>query len=537
MKRLIFCLLIVVFSSACEKVFKEDKINKLTVNSPDDLTFALAGLYYRFASIAQYGNTFAYLFADADDVAYTSGGSAGIDRQCEQFGTGTIISEDYILSNYKPLFQTIACANDILQKSKRLNKKDIVIQHLLGEVYFIRAYSYFWLVRLFGQVPIIDNVDVSYTVKKSSFSKIYRFIESDLQSAIRLLPNSSNEARIKYVTPHRGAAKALLAEVYLSGAGYPLKDTRMYADAARLAGEVIDSADYFGFGLMPDLADLWNGRHEVNKESVFSFYSSGIRILFWYSTDYNEKNYLVTDLYFSTPPLGSTNSPYAAILFYNSFPSGYRKNMTYINQRYYVYSPNCVTDSLNPQNTYCPPAETLMYNIKKIDLCYIMNFRKYYTDFNLQINDLIYLDIWSRIDNPLYSNFGNVIYLFRYAHTLLTYAEAKARSGSLDASAYEAVNQVRRRANKVDLFTQSVYDLHDGLTPEQFADSVVCERGWEFCAEPEGRWFDLLRLEMVSKLSSLKYPGQGAVYPVNINPDNYFLPLPNSDIMLNPNLQ
>ena len=58
-------------------------------------------------------------------------------------------------------------------------------------------------------------------------------------------------------------------------------------------------------------------------------------------------------------------------------------------------------------------------------------------------------------------------------HTLLTYAEAKARSGQLDASAYEAVNMVRRRANKVDINSPSKYDLQPGLSATQFADSVV----------------------------------------------------------------
>ena len=489
------------------------------MNSPEDLKFALSGLYYRFASIASadHNGTIAYIFADADDITINGG--------------PIVPREEDRLWVYKTFYQTIACANDILQKSEKLNKSDPVIAHLLGEAYFMRAYSYFWLVRVFGQIPIIDNVDVNYSVKKSSFQEIYNFIITDLQKAINLLPNSNNEARIKYVTPHRGSAKALLAEVYLTGAGYPLKDTRMYASAAKHAGDVIDSANYFGYGLMADLADLWNGKHEVNHESVFSIYSSGAKLA-WFDPHYNDsnngQNYLETDLYFTSPRIGWIRYPWAGKQFYHSFPNSYRKDKTYMDRMYYRIYPPCLQDSLNPGSWYCPPAQTLMYDPNTLNTMYL---KKYYTIVNLP--DTI---IYDNISDQFFLNYGTVIYLFRYAHTLLTYAEAKARSGSLDASAYEALNQVRRRANKVDLFAPSVYDLKQGLTPEQFEDSVVWERAWEFCAEPEGRWFDLLRLDMIKNLKNLKDPGQ-LLFPVIINTDTYFWPLPKDDQMLDPNLQ
>jgi starch-binding outer membrane protein, SusD/RagB family len=519
MKRFIFLLIITVTFSGCQKVFKEDKLNQLPMNSPEDLKFALSGLYYRFASIASADNngTIGYIFADADDVALT--------------GSQIVPREEDLLLIYKPIYQTIASANDILKKSEKLNKSDPVIRHLLGEAYFMRAYSYFWLVRVFGQVPLIDNVDVTYSVKKSSFQEIYNLIITDLQKAISLLPNSNNEARIKYVTPHRGTAKALLAEVYLTGAGYPLKDTRMYASAAKLAGEVIDSADYFGYGLMTDLANLWNGKHEVNQESLFSIYSSGAKLAWFdpiYNTNNNDGNYLKTDLYFTSPRIFWIRNPVAGIQFYHSFPNSYRKDKTYQDRMFYRIYPPCLPDSLNPGSWYCPSAQTLMYDPNTLNPMYL---KKYYTNLN-QPDTIIY----DNISDQFFLNYGNVIYLFRYAHTLLTYAEAKARSGNIDASAYEAVNQVRRRANKVDLFAPSVYDLKQGLTPEQFADSVVWERAWEFCAEPEGRWFDLLRLDMIKNLKNLKDSGQ-LLFPVYINMDTYFWPLPKTDKMLDPNLQ
>jgi hypothetical protein len=128
-------------------------------------------------------------------------------------------------------------------------------------------------------------------------------------------------------------------------------------------------------------------------------------------------------------------------------------------------------------------------------------------------------------------NLGQPIYIYRYAHTLLTYAEAKTRSGQLDASAYESVNMIRRRANKVDINSPSKYDLQPGLSAQQFADSVVWERAWEFCAEPEGRWYDLLRCEMIEQLPKLR----GDYH--EMTKSDYFDAIPNSEKILDPNLK
>src|SRR5690606_8942175 len=65
------------------------------------------------------------------------------------------------------------------------------------------------------------------------------------------------------------------------------------------------------------------------------------------------------------------------------------------------------------------------------------------------------------------------VYVIRYAEVLLTYAEAQARStGSVDQSAYDAVNLVRKRAG--------LKNLQTGLSKDKFIDAVIEERGWEF---------------------------------------------------------
>jgi hypothetical protein len=463
-------------------MMKEDPVNKLTLQSPEDIEFALAGLYHQFAELNN-NDLCMTLLINRDDFAWINSHFYGED--CTRGGGSESPDENMLLSAYAPLYKSIACANDIFKKTKNFNHQDTKIQNLLGEVYFMRAYCYFWLVRLYGQIPIIDNVDVNYSVPKSTYTEIYIFIESDLQRAISLLPNSNYTARKKYVTPHRGSAKALLAEVYLNWAGYPVKDVSMYAKSASIAKEVIDSADYFGLGLVTDLADLWNGQHDLNQESVFSIYASYAN-LFGITEDelFVGNDFDPTDIYFW---LGWYGAPEVGIKFYNAFPNNYRKKITFMEGN----------KDIN--------------RISSIDACSEMHFRKYWLQY-------------PRI---------KVIYLLRYSHTLLTYAEAKARSGYIDHLAYEAVNQIRRRANKVDQNSPSVYDISQELSTEKFAESVVWERAWEFCNEPESRWFDLVRLEMAANLKNLKDRNDGATFPRPPDMKTYFYPIPKTDLMLN----
>jgi hypothetical protein len=66
---------------------------------------------------------------------------------------------------------------------------------------------------------------------------------------------------------------------------------------------------------------------------------------------------------------------------------------------------------------------------------------------------------------------------------------------------------------------------------------VVQERAWELCAEPEGRWFDMVRLNIAKDLIAIKYHQAMIVYPIPIDTTTYFLPIPEEDKKYNPNLE
>jgi starch-binding outer membrane protein, SusD/RagB family len=565
MKRLLIIFLLLLNLFSCKKLFKEDIQNTFTLKTEKDYEIALAGLYNRlFNSILgeKIKNSLvgefpilAEVIGNEDDLCILGMATGGINATyfnsncnecefdlnsslysykevCREFGGGSNVQGEDYSPSYQLLFQTIADANEMLSAVGDINRLNSYYRKIIGDVYFIRAYTYFRLARIYGQVPIVTNTDVDFTLKKPSFTTLYNFIVSDLLKAIELLPISNNEARIKFETPHRGTAKALLAEVYLTMGGYPVYDYPKYADAAKTAGEVIDSAAFFGYGLMPDLADLWNGQHFKNAESEFSFYFSD-------STRSSEKENINLNKFFNQFGYGPNyNLLFCKFLaapdFYNSFPKNYRKEITFQTRRSIF---ELIWDS--DLNNYVPKDSILVYHFDSINQCTAIHFKKFYTQFS--VPDSTLKNYILSLHNHSFYFFGyytgNVVYILRYAQTLLTYAEAKARSGIVDASAYEALNMIRRRANKVDIYSPSPYDLTPGLSPEQFADSVVQERAWELCAEPEGRWFDLMRLDHAKNLPAIKQHQGIVVYPIPIDRNTYFRPIPEKDKELNPNLR
>lgn len=107
---------------------------------------------------------------------------------------------------------------------------------------FLQAWAYFWIVRLYGEIPIITSPEITYDAKKSSVKEVYDFIVKDLQFAIGHLPDSWPASDVG--RPTSWTAKSLLSKVYLTMAGWPLKDESKYALAAQTAKDVIDNGPY-----------------------------------------------------------------------------------------------------------------------------------------------------------------------------------------------------------------------------------------------------------------------------------------------------
>jgi hypothetical protein len=126
-----------------------------------------------------------------------------------------------------------------------------------GEARFGRALSHFNLVRLFGDIPIVDAIispDEAYDVVRDDVDDVYTFIVSDLTTAISYLPSRDEVAEGRATV---GAARTLLAKVYLTMGNYTDAKTQLEA--------VINSSDY---ALMDNYNDVFYS--ELNDEIIFA---------------------------------------------------------------------------------------------------------------------------------------------------------------------------------------------------------------------------------------------------------------------------
>lgn len=484
----------VILLTGCTNIFHEPDSDLNSIISTEDAEKSIIGAYSQLSTA--FGSTGSWIqSANGDDINFYS------VSEISQKENGDCYSETYfdysILGNRSislALYQCIHSANNLIQKLENTENKDSKKLYILGEAYFMRAYTYFRLVRIYGQVPLITEPNVEYELSISSFKEIYQLIESDLLKSVSLLPKTPAESRFPHITPHVGTAQTVLSQVYLTMAGFPLYDKSKYEKAATLASEIIDNAIKYEYSLLPDMADLWKSQSKINKEGIFVlFYISGNK--YKYTLENSESGYYnivnrSAGIVYSGYP--EDNIPKAEINFFNNFPKNYRKEVTYFLNASIKGNTGKVLERID----LCTPGKANLNSL----------IRKFY------INDKK-IGIFRQFSS-------DVLYLFRYAHVLLNYAEAKARTGLVDDKAYECINMIRRRAHHLDINSPSIYDLKNGLTPEQFADSVVQERAWEFCAEPEGRWFDIQRLHMLDKVNI----GRNISEPVSPLDTAYFLP-------------
>jgi len=125
-------------------------------------------------------------------------------------------SDNAVLIIWKSLYDVIYKCNSMIEGLAASTKLSGTTKiQVTGEAKFIRAYSYFYLVNLFGDVPFTRTTDyrVNSNLPRTAKDSIYKHIISDLKDAAAFLPGEYQVEGKSRVT--RWAATALLARVYL----------------------------------------------------------------------------------------------------------------------------------------------------------------------------------------------------------------------------------------------------------------------------------------------------------------------------------
>nr|HMU05257.1 RagB/SusD family nutrient uptake outer membrane protein [Saprospiraceae bacterium] len=162
---------------------------------------------------------------------------------------------------WKGHYQTISRANIAINRIPDIDMTASLKERLVGEAKFLRAFNYFRLVQWFGDIPLVTTQlteDQFFTQKRNAKSEIYALIEQDLKDAISSLPEKSKYATNDLGRATKGAAKGILAKLYMV--------QKKYAEALVLCDEIIASGEY---SLIPNYNQIFTRASEFGPESMF----------------------------------------------------------------------------------------------------------------------------------------------------------------------------------------------------------------------------------------------------------------------------
>lgn len=440
-----------------------------------------------------------------------------------------------VAGSWQTLYSGIERANILLASLKTTDNTQADAKALIrGQALFLRAYYYFLLVRGWGDVPLIlqptasiNNTDVA----RSPAVSVYQQLTTDMKTADTLLQKQTVTAVGYNGKVTKTAVEGILARVYLTWAGYPINDAAQYKNAQTYLNKVIADGEHSLNTSYPQIFLNLMQNVEEYKESIWEveFYGNGI-------TPANEASNVLGNL---MSPLGTV---VGAVNSGGTISSGTTAGHLLITKT--LYDNYATWDSVR-RNWNC-----LSYNYANSS-----NVSIYPAKGNIGTNTWCYtIGKWKSEYAKLTGGSIACNYpLLRYADILLMQAEVETQlNGSPNTIAYNAINQVRRRAFKVSVNTpNATADVTAGLSKDQFMDVVKAERMRELCFEGI-RFWDLRRwgnmYDVMQSLSQYASTTNGSTFALGggslvvsasaaFQQRNNLFPIPTREISLNPLLK
>lgn len=480
----IFLLLVFSFVHHSCVDLEEDVSSILSIQNlktEGEIVAALAPIYRAMLEAYRHPHAGGVPTWGGDDRTTWWAGNKSPLRVFDRFDYGSGENSDilWLDRGWNAYWQTIYYANNLIEGLKTSTAPDNLIKLGDGEARFLRALAYFHLVRTNGNMPIIlDGYTPTGDEERATVLQNYLHIEEDLKIAESNLPGPAEVSSIGRISS--GAAKALLADLYLTWGGWPVKDDSKIQLAAAKAKEVIDMGYYT---LLP-IDELWLLSGQNSKESVYSVQFSEVeddRNGWPAATSFHEAR--------------GWSDVYPELQFFNDFPEGPRKD--------YTFDTEIPQRGVNQGQIFTKDPSTVPWQESQ-------RMHPMYRKFRLSEN----LELGGRTAG--YRAFE----VIRYAEVLLIYAEAQARVGQNESS-IEALNQVRRRAAglpfnspdaSVDVSTATV-------------DEILDEKGWELAGEYK-RWYDLIRSETLEAIAAKRDPAENVDLVRQPTKDQYITPIP-----------
>lgn len=476
-----------VFMAGCSKVLDKKPVTQvvrsgsssasISATEAEDLT---AGLYisYRGYDLMEWTIFDRIINGDGtSDNAYAGGdNSATITLDNFTFNSlNSNLNRDWayaytMIGRVNIALQQIQnCTDPALSQSRK--------NEMLGEASFLRAYSYFDMVQLFGKLPLVltppdvssaETLLQSTLVSRSSVDSVYLAILGDLWFA-------KNNVRNVGATPSKliiskGVVNATLAKVYATMPSKNWDSVRYYAD------QVIPN-----YTMLPDYTQLWDNAHKNNSEAIWELTYEG------YGGPDGIGNWI--------PSIHVGGSPG------NYEGGGWKK--------------------------FNLPANDLinLFNAEGDDVR--LNSSVTFLDITGQFSD----PNWPSSHYPFLTKYNdpasglNDFYIIRLPDIMLLKAEALVKVNDL-TGALAIVNEIRDR---VGLGPKT------GATTAEVEQIIADERRMELAFEGH-RWFDLVRTGKAIEVMNAVQGGSGNNLNYNVQPHELIMPIPQNQIDLNPRL-
>lgn len=480
---------------------------------------------------------------DTDEAINSDDAVHGIKWAAGNQSKGVYDPSDY---GWSGEYGYIRQANLVLEKIQEMDLSEDAYKKLEGQARFFRAYTYFTLIRSFGAVPYIDKplelTDVE-NITRTPKDEVYAKVMEDFDIAIANLPVQWDETNSGRIT--KGAAMAMKARAALY---YNNWETAMTE-----AKNVMDLGQY----------ELYDKDNTGRYKELFWEVADGCDE-FILSVQFNaptRTHYLIGWECFPTLGWGGLNPTQSLVDAFEDI------NGAPITSEASVYDPT------NPFANRDPRLEVNVLHDGEIMYGVTIKVAPLSSSGNTGIGQHgdatatgYYQQKWldPSIDPQSTGwDMGKDWVVIRYAEVLLTYAEAKNELSPLDPSAFDAVNQVRRRVGMPDLQnTDPTKPTYCG-TQDDLRKRIWNEWRVEFALEGGKRQWDIRRWGIAKDV--LNAPFEGLRYTLVDDPNapkgdngkkcilyvgeplklagshyedhNYLLPIPQTEIDLNPKLE
>ena len=548
--------------TSCGDFLDEDPKGQLNPDTfytiEDDYTAGVNTLYDKVNQTQSWTNPM-YPQWQGDDITANPGSNKQACAALDAFDSDG--ANKGVTEAWTQHYAVIKTANLIIEGSEKFPGDKAKIATALGNAHFWRAYSYYYLVRVFGKLPIITKTNIEqFDAQPSEIEKVYELIVQDLKDAINELPTGYDKEPARLfgvdVWATKQAAQSTLAAVYMSMAGYPLnKGTEYYKLAAELAKDVITNNGTYGFILNQDWKDVYSMGNNYNMETVLGINNDAKG---WWDHD----SQLSSCCRFEGLGDGGWGDAWGEIAFWKRYPEGPRKNAIYAPK---VTFQETITEKIGDKEVKKDKISKAVYwweldnNGKPVVDAYHPMFTIFTVNADEKGNMLKqpydYMGInYKGMVNDRRHN------LIRYSEVLLWYAESAARAGLSDLTeAKNCLKQVRSRAvtdvENVTLGDGTTVKI-DNMSAAQLAEACYIEHGWEVA----GNWVsmvtrrsDELRMDelkknfeyrvanapiVVAKEGGKEYTAKESVTVKGTwSEDRIYCPYPTTDGEKNPNLK